>query len=60
VIELHQDGHLHWHIMLYSSVLSPELPEKAAAASSMALQSQIGKSMLDIIACTTVPCYIHQ
>ncbi len=24
VIELQQDGHLHWHIMLYSSVLSPE------------------------------------
>ncbi len=38
--------------MLYSSVLSPELLEKAAAASSMALQSQI--------TCTTVPCDIHQ
>ncbi len=23
VIEPQQDGHLHWHIMLYSSVLSP-------------------------------------
>jgi hypothetical protein len=43
VIEPQQDGRLHWHIMLYSSVLSPELLEKAAAASSMALQSQIGK-----------------
>jgi hypothetical protein len=32
--------------MLYSSVLSPELLEKAAAASSMALQAQIG-NMLD-------------
>jgi hypothetical protein len=45
--------------MLYSSALSPELLEKAAAASSMALQSQIGK-MLDSITCTTVPCDIHQ
>jgi hypothetical protein len=32
VIEPQQDGCLHWHIMLYSSVLSPELLEKAAAA----------------------------
>ncbi len=55
MIEPQQDGHLHWHIMLYSSVLSPESLEKAAAASSMALQSQIGK-MLDSITCTTVPC----
>ncbi len=47
--------------MLYSSVLSPELLEIAAAASSMALQSQIGKN-LDSITCTTVPvpCDIHQ
>jgi hypothetical protein len=59
VIEPQQDGRLHWHIMLYSSVLSPELLEKAAAASSMALQSQIGK-LLDSITCTTVPCDIHQ
>ena len=59
VIEPQQDGRLHWHIMLYSSVLSPELLEKAAAASSMALQSQIG-NMLDSITCTTVPCDIHQ
>jgi hypothetical protein len=44
VIEPQQDGCLHWHIMLYSSVLSPELLEQAAAASSMALQPQIGKS----------------
>jgi hypothetical protein len=36
VIEPQQDGCLHWHIMLYSSVLSPELLEKVAAASSMA------------------------
>ncbi len=59
VIEPQQDGRLHWHIMLYSSVLSPELLEKAAAASSMALQLQIGK-MLDSITCTTVPSDIHQ
>ena len=59
MIEPQQDGRLHWHIMLYSSVLSPELLEKAAAASSMALQSQIGK-MLDSITCTAVPCDIHQ
>ncbi len=59
MIELQQDGHLHRHVMLYSSVLSPELLEKSAAASSMALQSQIGK-MLDSITCTTVPCDIHQ
>jgi hypothetical protein len=55
VIEPQQDGCLHWHIMLYSSVLSPELLEKAAAASSKSLQSQIGK-ILDSITCTTVPC----
>jgi hypothetical protein len=45
--------------MLYSTVLSPQLLEKAAAASSMALRSQIGK-ILDIITCTPVPCDIHQ
>jgi hypothetical protein len=59
VIETQQDGRLYLHIMLYSSVQSPELLEKATAASSMALQSQIGK-MLDSITCTTVPCDIHQ
>jgi hypothetical protein len=59
VIESRQDDRLHWHIILYSSVLSPELLEKAAAASSMALQTQIGK-ILDSITCTTVPCDIHQ
>jgi hypothetical protein len=45
--------------MLYSNVLSPELLEKAAAATTKSLQSQIGK-MLDSITCTTVPCDIHQ
>ncbi len=59
VTESQQDGHLHWHKMLYSSVLSPELLEKAAAVSYMALQTQIGK-VLDSITCTTVPCEIHQ
>ena len=58
MIEPQQNGHLNWHIMLYSSVLSPEMQEKAAAASSMALQSQIGK-ILESITCTTVPCDIH-
>jgi hypothetical protein len=45
--------------MLYSSVLSLVLLEKAAADSSMALQTQIG-NMLDSITCTTLPCDIHQ
>jgi hypothetical protein len=58
-MEPQQDGRLHWHIMLYSSVLSQELLEKVAVTSSMALQSQISK-MLDSINCTTVPCDIHQ
>ena len=59
MIELQLDGRLHWHIMLYSSVLSPELLEKVAAATSMSLQCQIG-TMLDSITCMTVPCNIHQ
>ncbi len=59
VIEPQLDGRLHWHIILYSSVLSPELLEKVAAATSKSLQSQIG-TMLDSITCTTVPCDIHQ
>ncbi len=59
VIEPQQNGHLYWHIMIYTSVLSPELLKKAAAVSSMGLQSQIGKK-LDSITCTTVPCDIHQ
>ena len=42
-----------------SSVLSPELLEKVAAATSKSLQYQIG-TMLDSITCTTVPCNIHQ
>ncbi len=59
VIETQLDGRLHWHIMLYSSVLSPKLLEKVAAATSKSLQSQIG-TMLDSITCTTVQCDIHQ
>jgi hypothetical protein len=59
VIEPQLDGCLHWHIMLYSSVLSPELLEKVAAATSKSLQCQIG-TILDSITCTTVPCNIHQ
>ncbi len=44
--------------MLYSSMLSPELLEKAAAA-TMKLQTQIAE-MLDSITCTTLPPNIHQ
>ncbi len=58
VIEPQQDGRLHWHIMLYSSVLSQELLEKAAAAPTK-LQPQVAE-MLDSITCTTLPPYIHQ
>jgi hypothetical protein len=54
VIEPQQDGRLHLHIMLYSSVLSPELLEKTTAASSMTLQTQAGK-LLDSNTCTTTP-----
>ncbi len=59
MIKPQQDGRLHWHIMLYSSVLTSELLEKAAAASFITLQSYIG-NMLDSITYTTVPCDIHQ
>ena len=44
--------------MLYSSVLSPELLEKAAAAPTK-LQTQVAE-MLDSITCTTLPPNIHQ
>jgi hypothetical protein len=40
VIEPQQDGCLHWHIVLYSSVLSPKLLEKAAAAPTK-MQTQV-------------------
>ncbi len=58
MIEPQQDGCLHWHIMLYSSVLSPELLEKAATAPTK-LQTQVAE-MLDSITCTTLPPNIHQ
>ncbi len=58
VIEPQQDGRLHWHIILYSSVLSLELLEKAAAAPTK-LQTQVAE-MLDSITCTTLPPNIHQ
>jgi hypothetical protein len=51
IIEPQQDGRLHWHIMLYSSVLTPELLQKAAVA-PMNAQTQICQ-MLDSITCTT-------
>ncbi len=59
MIEPQLDDRLHWHIMLYSSVMLPELLVKVAAATSKSLQCQIGM-MLDSITCTTVPCNIHQ
>ncbi len=46
-------------LCLYSSVLSPELLEKTAAASSMKLQTQVDK-MVNSITCTTIPHEIHQ
>jgi hypothetical protein len=58
VIEPKQDGHLHWHIMLYLIVLSPELLEKAAAAPTK-LQTQVAE-ILGSITCTTLPPDIHQ
>jgi hypothetical protein len=58
VIEPQHDGRLHWHIMLYLSVLSPELLEKAAAAPTK-LQVQVAE-VLDSITCTTLPPDIHQ
>ncbi len=43
--------------MLYSSMLSPKLLEKAAAAPTK-LQTQVAE-MLDSITCTTLPPNIH-
>ena len=42
VIEPQQDGHLHWHMMIYSSVLSPELLQKTAIA-PIKMQEQIAQ-----------------
>jgi hypothetical protein len=58
VIEPQQDGRLHWHIMIYLSVLSPELLVKVSAALTK-LQTQVAE-MLDSITCTTLPPNIHQ
>ncbi len=58
VIESQQEGRLHWHIMLYSSVLSPKLLEKVAAAPTK-LQTQVAEN-LNSITCTTLPPDIHQ
>jgi hypothetical protein len=58
VIEPQQDGRLHWHIMIYSSVLSPKLLQKAAI-SPIKMQEQIAQ-MLDSITCTTLPLDIHK
>jgi hypothetical protein len=58
MIKPQQDGLLHWHMMLYSSMLSPELLEKAAAAPTK-LQTQVAE-MLDGITCTLPPPDIHQ
>ena len=58
VIEPQQDGHLHWDMMIYSSVLSSELLQKTAIA-PMKMQEQIAQ-MLDSITCTTLPTKIHK
>ena len=58
VIEPQRDGRLHWHMMIYSSVLSPELLQKTAIA-PMKIQEQIAQ-MLDSITCTTLPTKIHK
>ena len=58
VIELQRDGHLHWHTMIYSSVLSPELLQKTVIA-PMKMQEQIAQ-MLDSITCTTLPTEINK
>ncbi len=58
VIEPQRDGCLHWHIMIYSSILSPELLQKAAI-SPIKVQEQIAQ-MLDSRTCTTLPFDIHK
>jgi hypothetical protein len=58
VIEPQRDDRLHWHIMIYSSVLSPELFQKAAI-SPIKVQERIAQ-MLDSITCTTLPLDIHK
>ena len=58
VIEPQASGCLHWHIMLYSSVLSPELLEKATAA-PIEVQTRVA-DMLDSITHTKLHLEIHQ
>jgi hypothetical protein len=58
IIEPQQDSRLHWHIMLYSSVFTPELLQKAAVG-PVNMQTQIGQ-MLDSITCTSLPPKVHQ
>ena len=58
VIEPQRDGRLHWHMMIYSRVLSPELLQKTAIA-PMKMQEQIAQ-MLDSITCTKLPTEIHK
>jgi hypothetical protein len=58
VIEPQQDGRLRWHILIYSSVLSPELLQEAAIA-PIKVQEQISQ-MLDSITCTTLPPEIYK
>ena len=58
VLEPQASGHLHWHIMLYSSVLSPELLQQAAAA-PINLQTQVA-NMLDSITHTKLCPEVHQ
>ncbi len=50
-----QDGCLYWHIMIYSSVLSPELLEKAVAASSV-----VGKMLDRQIIFLDDPCLLSR
>jgi hypothetical protein len=58
VIEPQWDGCIHWHILIYSSVLSPELLQKSAIA-PIKVQEQIAQ-MLDSITYTTLPPDIYK
>jgi hypothetical protein len=48
IIEPQQDGLLHWHIMLYQSVLTLELLQKAAVA-PVNVQTQIGQMLASLV-----------
>jgi hypothetical protein len=58
VVEPQASGRLHWHMMVYSSVLCPELLERAAAAPTE-LQTQVA-DMLDSITHTKLCPEVHQ